>query len=185
MRKLLATLFMCLLAIPVSAQMRTGNLYGTVVDQNGVPLPGVNVTLVSSGGAPMSSVTSNEGVFRFLSLPPSANYEVRAELSGFKTKIEQGVIINIGKNANIKVVMQMGAIMEEVTVIATTPTVSPKRTEVSHTIDRETLLSLPSARDPWVILQMVPSVLMDRENIGGSESGQQSGFVSKGENTDS
>ena len=174
-----------MLAVPLTAQQRTGNLYGTVVDLDGAPLPGVNITLISPAGAPMTAVTSNEGAFRFLSLPPSANYEVRAELSGFKTKIERGVIINIGKNANIKVAMELGAIAEEVTVIATTPTVSPKKTEVSQTIDRDTLMALPSARDPWVILQMVPSVLVDRENIGGSESGQQSSFVSKGDNTDS
>ncbi|MFC2166651.1 carboxypeptidase regulatory-like domain-containing protein [Acidobacteriota bacterium] len=183
MRKFFTFLFLCLLAIPIAAQQRTGNLYGIVVDSDGVPLPGVNITLVSPGGAPMTAVTNNEGVFRFLSLPPSAEYEIRAELTGFKIKIEQGIIVNIGKNANINVAMEMGAIEEEVTVIATTPTVTPKRTEVSHTLDRETLMALPSARDPWVIIQMVPSVLMDRENVGGSQSGQQSDFVSKGENT--
>lgn len=185
MRKLLAVLFVCLLAVPVAAQMRTGNLYGTVVDQDGVSLPGVNVTLISTGGAPMSATTNNEGVFRFLSLPPSSNYEIKAELAGFKTKIEQGIIIQIGKNTNIKVDMVMGAIEEEVTVIAKTPTVNPKRTEVSHTLSREVMAALPSARDPWVIIQMVPSILMDRENIGGGDSGQQSTFVSKGEGTSS
>lgn len=185
MRKLLAVLFVCLLAVPVAAQMRTGNLYGTVVDQDGVPLPGVNVTLISTGGAPMSAVSNNEGVFRFLSLPPSSNYQVKAELAGFKTKIETGVIIRIGQNVNIQVTMAMGAIEEEVTVIATTPTVTPKKTEVSHSLSREVMMALPSARDPWVVIQMVPSILMDRENIGGGDSGQQSSFVSKGEGTDS
>jgi len=185
MRKLLAVFFVCLLAVPVAAQMRTGNLYGTVVDSDGVPLPGVNVTLMATGGADMTAVTNNEGVFRFLSLPPSANYSVKAELEGFKTKIETVVRISLGQNTNLVVEMEMGAIEEEVTVIATTPTVTPKRTEVSHTIDRETMMALPSARDPWVVIQMVPSILMDRENIGGSDSGQQSSFVSKGEGTDS
>ncbi len=185
MRKLLAVLFVCLLAVPVAAQMRTGNLYGTVVDQDGVSLPGVNVTLISTGGAPMSATSNNEGVFRFLSLPPSSNYQIKAELAGFKTKIEQGIIIQIGKNTNIEVAMSMGAIEEEVTVIATTPTVTPKKTEVSHSLSREVMAALPSARDPWVIIQMVPSILMDRENIGGGDSGQQSSFVSKGETTDS
>ncbi len=185
MRKLLAVFFVCLLAVPLAAQMRTGNLYGTVVDADGVPLPGVNVILTATGGAPMDAVTNNEGTFRFLSLPPSGNYEIRAELAGFKTKIEKVVRINIGQNTLITVVMEMGAIEEEVTVIATTPTVTPKRTEVSHSIDRETMMALPSARDPWVVIQMVPSILMDRENIGGSDSGQQSSFVSKGEGTDS
>ena len=45
------------------------------------------------------------------------------------------------------------------------------------------LQSLPSARDPWVVLQMTPSVQVDRENVGGVESGQQSSFQSKGSTT--
>ena len=39
---------------------------------------------------------------------------------------------------------------------------------------------MPSARDPWVILQQTPGVTMDRNNVGGNESGQQSVYVSKG-----
>jgi hypothetical protein len=185
MRKILSVLFICLLALPLAAQQRTGNLYGKVVDQDSVPLPGVNVTLTSPGGAPMVQTTNNEGNFRFLSLPPSAEYEIKAELEGFKTRIEQRVIVNIGRNTELIVTMELGALEEEVTVVATTPTVTPKRTEVSHTMDREQLMALPSARDPWVVIQMIPGMLMDRENIGGSESGQQSSFVAKGETTDS
>lgn len=41
---------------------------------------------------------------------------------------------------------------------------------------REELQSLPSARDPWAILDQTPGVDMDRFNVGGTESGQQSGF---------
>lgn len=184
MRKILSILFICLLALPLAAQQRTGNLYGKVVDQDGVALPGVNVTLTATGGAPMVQTTNNEGNFRFLSLPPSAEYNVKAELEGFKTKIEQRVIVNMGRNSEIIVTMELGAIEEEVTVVATTPTVTPKRTQVSHSIDRETLMALPSARDPWVVMQMMPGILMDRENVGGGDSGQQSSFVAKGETTD-
>ena len=184
MRKFLAVLFVCLLAIPLAAQTRTGNIYGTVVDSDGTPLPGVNVTLTGPMEATMAATTSAIGRFRFLSLFPGNLYQVKAELEGFKTKIEQGVIVNAGVNSDITVVMEIGALEEEVTVVAATPVVTPKRTQITHTATYEMLQSLPSARDPWVVLQMLPSVLMDRENVGGSESGQQSGFVSKGETTD-
>jgi hypothetical protein len=36
---------------------------------------------------------------------------------------------------------------------------------------------VPTARDPWTILQATPGVLIDRVNIGGSESGQQSTYT--------
>jgi hypothetical protein len=48
----------------------------------------------------------------------------------------------------------------------------------------EELLKVPTARDPWSVLQLVPGVQLDRVNVGGSESGQQSTFVSKGDSGD-
>ena len=43
--------------------------------------------------------------------------------------------------------------------------------------------TFPSARDPWVVLQTMPGVIVDRVNVGGSESGQQSNYVAKGATT--
>ena len=42
------------------------------------------------------------------------------------------------------------------------------------------LEKIPTARDPWTILQNTPGVLTDRINIGGNESGQQSQYVGPG-----
>ncbi len=39
---------------------------------------------------------------------------------------------------------------------------------------------MPSARDPWVIIEQAAGVAMDRQNVGGSASGQQSNFVARG-----
>ena len=77
--------------------------------------------------------------------------------------------------------MEIGAIEEQVTVVAQTPTVDTKKTTVGANVDKEAMQSLPSARDPWVILQLAPSIMVDRENVGGNESGQQSGFIGKGD----
>jgi len=173
---------LCCLMIPVvaMAQQRTGNIYGTVVDAERNPLPGVTVTLTGATIAPLPTTTNNEGKFRFLSLFPGNDYVVKAELSGFKTRTETGIIVNVGKNADITVVMEQGAIEEQVTVVAKTPIVDPKKTQITHTVSYEMLQELPSARDPWVVLQMTPAIQMDRENVGGVESGQQSGFVARG-----
>jgi hypothetical protein len=42
------------------------------------------------------------------------------------------------------------------------------------------LQRLPTARDPWTILQATPGVLIDRVNVGGNLSGQQSTYVGSG-----
>ena len=38
---------------------------------------------------------------------------------------------------------------------------------------------MPSSRDPWALMRTIPGVLVDRVNVAGSESGQQSQFVAK------
>ena len=40
---------------------------------------------------------------------------------------------------------------------------------------------IPTARDPWVLMQFVPGVQVDRVNVGGSESGQQSVMSARGD----
>jgi hypothetical protein len=40
--------------------------------------------------------------------------------------------------------------------------------------------SIPGSRDPWKILQRTPGVLVDRINVGGNESGQQSAYAGPG-----
>jgi hypothetical protein len=42
------------------------------------------------------------------------------------------------------------------------------------------IMRLPTARDPWVMMQLSPGMLIDRENVGGSDSGQQSGYYGHG-----
>ena len=43
--------------------------------------------------------------------------------------------------------------------------------------------NIPSARDPWVMLEKTPGIMMDRANVGGNQSGQQSGYISRGSST--
>jgi len=120
-RKSLSFLLVLLLAVTLSAQVRTGNIYGRVVDTEGNPLPGVTVTLTGSKTAPMTAITSAEGNFRFISLPPANDYALKAELEGFKTVIRENIIVVVGGNVNITLTMEMGALEEEVTVVAETP----------------------------------------------------------------
>ena len=183
MKRMLVVLCCLLLPIAVAAQQRTGNISGTVVDSDGTPLPGVSVTLTGATIAPMTTMTGNEGKFRFLSLFPANDYAVKVEIQGFKTKIESGIIVNVARTADITVVMEQGALEEQITVTAVTPIVEAKKTQITHTVNFEMLQGLPSARDPWVVLQMAPAIEMDRENVGGVESGQQASFVARGATT--
>jgi len=49
-----------------------------------------------------------------------------------------------------------------------------------RTVSQAELDKIPTARDPWAVLQKTPGVLTDRINVGGNESGQQSAYVGPG-----
>ena len=88
-----------------------------------------------------------------------------------------------GGSVPLRITLSVAGVSEQVQVSVESPVVDPKRDNVSTTITNEELQNIPSARDPWVVLQTVPGIIVDRVNVGGSESGQQSNYVAKGADT--
>jgi hypothetical protein len=176
----ICTLALCLGLISGAAavaQLQTGNLYGKVVDQTGVALPGVTVTL-DTGEAPEVQVTNAQGEFRFISLPP-ATYRIKAELQGFSPVEQPNIVINVGRNTNIEVTLN-SAVSEVITVTSESPLLDEKAIRTGSTVSQNELRRIPTARDPWSVLQSTPGVLTDRVNVGGNESGQQDSYVGPG-----
>ena len=163
------------------AQLQTGNLYGTVTDEPGAPLPGVTVTL-TGGGAPQVQVTNAQGQFRFLGLGPGS-YSLKAELEGFSTIDYPSIVINVGRNTNIEIKLS-AAVEDVITVTAESPLLDERRISTGATVDQTELEKIPTSRDPWAVLQSTPGVLTDRINVGGNESGQQSQYVGPGSGGD-
>ena len=153
-----------------------------MTDDSGAVLPGATVTLTGpSLLQPQTATTSETGTFQFPRLEVGT-YDVKFELPGFKTVIKQGVRVTVGFNADVSTQLGVSAMQETVTVTGESPIVDTKQTGTKETFTLEQLQSIPSARDPWVILQQTAGIAMDRENIGGNMSGQQSNFVSRGAN---
>ena len=82
---------------PTSAQGLTGDLIGTVVDQQGSVLQGAAVRVSSPAliGGARTTITDENGQLRFLSLPPEA-YVLDIELPGFRSHREADIPIRAG-----------------------------------------------------------------------------------------
>jgi hypothetical protein len=175
----LITVALCisLLAISAFAQSQSGNIYGKVQGKDGSVLPGVTVTLTGVG-APASAVTDAGGNFRFLNLSPGT-YTLKAELAGLGTATRAGIGVNLGRNSDVTMTLNP-AVAESITVTAGAPLLDVRKTGDGTNVSKLELANVPTARDPWVILQQTPGVVMDRNNVGGNESGQQSVYISKG-----
>jgi hypothetical protein len=167
-------------ASPASAQVFTGRIDIVVQDSTGAVLPGVNVEI--SGPQAQNTVTDANGEAHFLNLAPGT-YQVKATLSGFADYVNRAVAVGAGTSASLRVAMGVSGVTEQVQVSGESPVVDPKREAISTAISNAELQNIPTARDPWVVLQTVPGIIVDRVNVGGSESGQQSNYTAKGADT--
>jgi len=174
---LIAALFICT-ALTYS-QEQFGRIYGTITDEEGMLLPGVTITMESDVIPTRTTTTGEKGFFRFINLSPG-EYKVTFELPGFVTQVREKIPVTVGGTVDFRITMRATTLEEEITVTAESPIVDTKKTGIVTHMKDEILANIPSARDPWVILQQVPGMMVDRENVGGSESGQQAGYVSRG-----
>ncbi|MCK5059202.1 MAG: carboxypeptidase regulatory-like domain-containing protein, partial [Candidatus Aminicenantes bacterium] len=184
MKKLLVALaVVAMLSSLAFGQLASADIYGTVVLPDGSAIPGVAVTLTGDVTGAKTAVTSEEGNFRFIRLRPGT-YQLKFELEGFKTVINKGIRMYVGKNKNLSIQMETSTIREEVIIIGKTGAIDVRKTTVGVNITNEMLTSLPTARNPWTVLNLVPGMMLDREDVGGNESGQQSAFYGLGADSD-
>jgi Carboxypeptidase regulatory-like domain len=164
-------------ASTTSAQVFTGRIDVTVEDATGGRLPGVAVEL--TGPVNQTQVTDAQGQAHFLSLNVGT-YTLKANLAGFSAYTNPEVIVQAGAATPVLARLGVAGTAEAVTVTAASPILDTKKTNTSTTISLDELQNIPSGRDPWVVMQTVPGIIVDRVNVGGSESGQQSGYQAKG-----
>jgi len=163
---------------PSAAQVFTGRIDVTAVDSTGAVLPGATVEVRGPQNA--DQVTDARGEAHFLGLPPGT-YTVAARLQGFADYENRSVVVVAGGSVPLRATLAVGGVTQQVEVMAEgSPVIDPKRVTTSTNVTYDELQQVPSSRDPWVVLQTVPGVVVDRVNVGGAESGQQSNYQAKG-----
>jgi hypothetical protein len=162
------------------AQVQRGSIYGTIADNQGAVLPGATVRLASDQMASREVTTGSRGEFRFTDLDPG-KYTLQVTLAGFTPYIQESITVGVGTNVELSVQMLLAGVREEVRVTAEAPLLDTRQQGNVENFDRKVLNEIPTARDPWVLLQFVPGVQVDRVNVGGSESGQQSVMSARGD----
>jgi hypothetical protein len=180
MRRLSLTLFLvATFTLRAFAQVSVGgSITGTTADQQGVPLPGATVT-VQGVDATRTFTTGADGRYRFLTLAPGL-YKVTAALPGFSTVVRENVIVIVGGNVDLPMELKVAPVAETVTVLGESPIVDTRASGTATNFTASELNAIPTSRDPWALLRTVPGVMVDRVNIAGNETGQQSNFQAKG-----
>ncbi len=165
----LILLLTLLISFTYSQTGELGTFVGTVTDEEGNPLPGVEVTVRNvKTGLTQSTITNESGRYRLERLPRGF-YEMTAKLEGFKTTVRKGLELFSGAMTRVDLQLEMGAIEEEVTVIGETPIVETTRSEVSTVMTEKELLSYPQQNRNYLhLMQYAPGVQPDAPIIGAT-----------------
>lgn len=149
-----------------SQSSTTGAIEGKVIDEQGAPLPGAQVKLLSPdmiGGA-QTKVTNAEGKYRFVALL-RGTYSLEASLAGFATARKEEVKVFVGETITIDLALKIGKLEEEVTVIGAAPLVDVKDTQMNATnLDKQMLQTVGAEmrwKDSTSLINLAPGVKDD------------------------
>jgi hypothetical protein len=135
-----------LLGLATSALAQTvavAQLSGTVVDDSGGALPGVEVTVTQTNTAMTRFVvTGARGEFVFTSLPVGP-YKLDAKLQGFTAFEQTGIVLSVGDSRAVNVQLKIGTLSETITVAANTSQVETRNTGVGLVVPQEQIVGLP------------------------------------------
>lgn len=100
-------------------QETTGSISGTVLDASGAAVSGATVTLTNKdrGAIQRTLKTNSKGFYTGTSLP-LGNYSVKVEDSGFKTEVEDNLVLHVNDALTVNRTLVPGSEGETVTVQA-------------------------------------------------------------------
>ena len=173
-RVISALLFFVCIPLAAAAQ-GVGAIGGTVVDTSGGVLPGATVTLANPGtiGGNQTTVSDEHGTYRFTRLVPG-RYTVRADLQGFRAALQEDVVVNADVTVRVDLKLEVGPLEEGITVNGQAPLLDTTSALNQTVMSREVLDSLPNRSDLWAIARVIPSVVLGKLDVGGSEAFLQS-----------
>ena len=113
-------ILLVLVLLPPAARAQTSaSLSGVVHDSSGAVIPGASVTLGEpTKNLKLQTLTTDDGLFSFTALQPGI-YSVLVEMSGFKTVIKNGIILETNQKQSAgTIVLEVGELSSTVQVTA-------------------------------------------------------------------
>ena len=131
------------------AQTETGQISGTVFDQQGNGVPKAKITIRNTGtGALRETASDDHGAFVVTNLLP-AKYAVLTEAPGF-TKLDQQIDLSPGGRVTLDIKLQIGKVSETIEVSAMSVSVNTENQTVGQLITAKDIVDLPLlTRNPY------------------------------------
>ncbi|MCU1261906.1 MAG: Cna domain protein, partial [Bryobacterales bacterium] len=156
-----------LLPSVVLGQTTNATIVGDVTDPAGGRISGADVTIKNIATGVAREVKANEvGSYRVFPLAPGA-YEVSVSAAGFKTEVQQNVVVDAAANVKVDFKLDVGGITDRVEVQATASVLQTQDASVGGTVTGTEIARLPvNGRNYTRLILLMPGT----SDQGGSQS---------------
>jgi len=125
-------------------------------------------------GLSITTASTDAGLYSVPNLPPG-RYSVSAEAPSLKKYTQEGVTVATGTAVTLDIQMQLGAVSENVTVIADASQLQTATSEIGATVQSTLVANLPlevsgTIRNPVQFIELVPGFVGGVANNPGSNS---------------
>src|SRR5689334_17309093 len=143
-----SAVFCLLLLIFASAnvfgqQLAVAQLSGHAVDPSGAALPDATVRMIETErGVVHTAKTNDEGLFVLPGLPVGP-YRLEVGKTGFKTFVQNDLILQVNDHVTINPTLQPGQVSETIEVTAGPAMVQTESPAISNVVDSQRMVELP------------------------------------------
>ncbi|HEY3836773.1 MAG TPA: TonB-dependent receptor, partial [Bryobacteraceae bacterium] len=171
-----------------AAQVTSGTILGTVTDSSGGSVSGAKVRITNTGTNISSDIKTNpDGNFELPYLIAGV-YDVVVEAQGFKSFRQTDIKLETAQKYRVDVKLEVGNSTQTVTVAANSEVLQTDSSELSQTVDRRTIESLPNINDNPLLYAMTMAgvvttgAFLDPNNVNTGDNSRQyfSGFTVNG-----
>ena len=132
------------LCVGAFAQGGTSELTGSITDQTGAVVSGVEVKLTNTATGMVRTTTSNAaGSYRFPALDVVGTYTLEVSPKGFKSVKIQNIVPTVGLIISHDVKLEVGATSEQVTVEAGVQLIQTEDASLGQAVDRRVWQDMP------------------------------------------
>ena len=152
---------LCLLALPIQAQVLYGTLTGNVTDPNGAVVAGAQVEARNvNTGTVQQATTDSSGIYRFSAILPGT-YSVTISAGGFAKQVNESVSVSVNTVRRLDVALTLAKVSETVTVTGEAPVLQTDKTDVHTDLTATQITNLPitssvGGRNFQSLLRVVP-----------------------------
>jgi len=141
------------------AQEGRALILGRISDSSGASIPGAAVEVVNRAtGVRFSSKSNPQGHYEVPFLPPGV-YRLSIEAPGFKKLVRENIELRVGDRLKLDFALQIGEVVETVTVTAETPLIEAATASLGQVTDRRRIVDLPlSGGNAITLARLAPGV---------------------------